>query len=104
MKPHPQELKLYQVGTYAVGNRLLDPDEDLLERLVCVIQGERHQCGLGRTEVRIGRSTVLAWRSTWSQSRSTSARKAARRTCAGLTRAAPRPARASPSSRAHARE
>ncbi len=27
MKPHPHEVKLYQVGTYAVGNRLLDPDE-----------------------------------------------------------------------------
>jgi pyruvate ferredoxin oxidoreductase beta subunit len=27
MKSHPHELKLYQVGTYAVGNRLLDPDE-----------------------------------------------------------------------------
>jgi pyruvate ferredoxin oxidoreductase beta subunit len=27
MKAHPHELKLYQVGTYAVGNRLLDPDE-----------------------------------------------------------------------------
>jgi pyruvate ferredoxin oxidoreductase beta subunit len=27
MKTHPHEVKLYQVGTYAVGNRLLEPDE-----------------------------------------------------------------------------